>query len=241
MTAHVVTYANKSFGMFESLVNNKFNVLVKVLGMGTKWNGFLDKVRAYRDYTHTLPDEDIVVIVDGFDTQIHGTLEVAVSRFQKLNKPIVVSHSPNIIPEILTVKIFGTCNNGNVANSGLMMGRAKYMRDLLDDIAEESCQDDQRGLNTMCEKHNVYVDTDNLVFENTTPGDRTRKSDAVFIGFPGAVNFSRSGRALREYTQFFLPELIAILGITALCYRRLQMHIAIIMVFTAMYIDVSCS
>ena len=39
----IVTYANKSFGMFEELVNNEFKVPVRVLGWGSKWNGFTDK------------------------------------------------------------------------------------------------------------------------------------------------------------------------------------------------------
>ena len=29
--------------MFEELVNNDHNVKVKVLGMGKKWNGYIDK------------------------------------------------------------------------------------------------------------------------------------------------------------------------------------------------------
>ena len=43
MSVEVVTYANKSFGMFEELVNNDHGVKVKVLGMGKKWNGYIDK------------------------------------------------------------------------------------------------------------------------------------------------------------------------------------------------------
>ena len=45
MSVEVVTYANKSSGMFEELVNNEHGVKVKVLGMGNKWNGFLDKFK----------------------------------------------------------------------------------------------------------------------------------------------------------------------------------------------------
>ena len=41
MTLEIVTYANKSSGMFEELVNNEHGVKVKVLGMGKKWNGYI--------------------------------------------------------------------------------------------------------------------------------------------------------------------------------------------------------
>ena len=53
MTVEIVTYANKSFGMFEELVNNDFGVKVKVLGMGKKWNGFLDKYKGLLEYMET--------------------------------------------------------------------------------------------------------------------------------------------------------------------------------------------
>ena len=42
---HYITYANKKFGMFEKLINNKYNVNFIVLGMGTKWNGYMDKIK----------------------------------------------------------------------------------------------------------------------------------------------------------------------------------------------------
>ena len=241
MTAHVVTYANKSSGMFESLINNKFNVPVKVLGMGTKWNGFMDKVKGYRDYVKTLPTEDIVVIVDGFDTKINGTLEVAVSRFQKLNKPIVVSLDPNVVPEVVARKIFGTCDSGYVGNSGLMMGRAGAMYAMLDDMASESCNDDQRGLNTVCKNHNVHVDADNVIFENTPPHDRTIKSQAVFIGFPGAFTFTRWFRGLREYAQFFFMEILVGFVFIALLCKRFRMPLSILMVFLSIFSDISCA
>ena len=241
MTAHVITYANKSSGMFESLTNNKFNVPIKVLGMGTKWNGFMDKVKGYRDHVKTLPDKDIVVIVDGFDTQVNGTLETAVSRFQKLNKSIVVSRDPTGYTEIIARKVFGTCANGYIGNSGLMMGRADNMYNMLYDMSNESCNDDQRGLNTVCTKHDVHVDADNIIFENTPPNDRTIKSDAVFIGFPGAMNISRGGRALLEYTQFFIVEILVAFVFIALLCKRFRLPISVFMVFMAVFVDVSCA
>jgi len=240
MGAHVVTYANKSSGMFESLVNNEFNVPVKVLGMGTEWKGFSDKVNGYRDYVQTLPSGDIVVIVDGFDTKINGTLEVAVSRFKKLNKPIVVSINPGGIPEAVSKKIFGTCVNGYVGNSGLMMGRVEAMYALLEDMAAETCEDDQRGLNKVCKKHSIYVDADNLIFENTNPTDRNIKTDAVFIGFPGLFTFSRWVRAIREYTQFFLPEILTISLIIALCFKRIRWPVTIFTALLSIFADKSC-
>ena len=57
MTFEVVTYANKSQGMFEELVNNEHGVKVKVLGMGKKWNGYLDKSKGLLEYMKTKKDK----------------------------------------------------------------------------------------------------------------------------------------------------------------------------------------
>ena len=50
MSYEIVTYANKSHGLFEELTNNEFNVPVKVLGWGTEWKGFSDKTKGVMDY-----------------------------------------------------------------------------------------------------------------------------------------------------------------------------------------------
>ena len=63
----VITYATHSEGMFDSLINNSSGVDVKVLGWGTKWNGFKDKTNATYNYIQTLDDNDIIIIIDGFD------------------------------------------------------------------------------------------------------------------------------------------------------------------------------
>ena len=67
MSFEIITYANKSQGMFEELVNNKFGVPIKVLGWGTKWKGFSDKTEGVLKYLETKNDTDIIVFLDGLD------------------------------------------------------------------------------------------------------------------------------------------------------------------------------
>jgi hypothetical protein len=58
--------------MFEELVNNEFGVPIKVLGWGTKWNGFSDKSKGLVEHLKTKnDDDDIVVFVDGFDSKVN--------------------------------------------------------------------------------------------------------------------------------------------------------------------------
>jgi len=240
MRTHVVTYANKSRGMFETLVNNKFGVPIKVLGMGEKWEGFPTKIKAYREYVHTLPPHDIVVIVDGFDTQVNGTLEAAVRRFRDIDKKIVVADHPGIIPGAFVRRIFGVCEANTTANSGLMMGYVENMRTLLDDMKNKKCKDDQRVLNTLCKKHEVGVDNEHLIFENTIPTDRTIKTDAIFIGFPGETSFHRWTRAIHEYSQFFIKEIILIFLLFFMVFRRVKYLTMGSLILLLSCIDLSC-
>ena len=91
MTVEIVTYANKSFGMFEKLVNNDFSVKVKVLGMGKKWNGYIDKSIGLLEYMETKKDDDIIVFVDGFDTKINKNPYNIRTLFESYDCKVLVS------------------------------------------------------------------------------------------------------------------------------------------------------
>ena len=67
---HVLTYASHSQGFYEDLIKNKYNIKLITLGYGVKWNGLRDKPRAVLNYLTYVPDDDIVIFVDGFDTII---------------------------------------------------------------------------------------------------------------------------------------------------------------------------
>ena len=238
---HVITYATKSFGMFDELVNNKYNVPVTVLGMGKKWYGFRDKITAYRDYMADLPPDDIVVVVDGFDTKINGRLETAVEIFKRKNVPILVSK--DTIPfyrEWYIKKIFGTYDNVNTANSGLFMGYAKNLYPMLNEISFMKCGDDQRNMNTVCAKHEVSIDTEREIFHNLCKEYRKNKSDAIFIGYPGSMSWNRVTRGMREYPQFFYKEIVVLLILLSIAFPRLWLINSIIILILSFYCDISC-
>ena len=49
--------------------------------MGRKWNGFMDKFKNMYKYIQTLPDDDIIIFIDGFDSKINQPIEVIKNRF----------------------------------------------------------------------------------------------------------------------------------------------------------------
>ena len=68
---HVVTYATHRQGMLSQLLNNRYSIHVNVLGWGQPWNGYTDKLIGIRDFCEHIPQTDIVIFVDAFDTVIH--------------------------------------------------------------------------------------------------------------------------------------------------------------------------
>ena len=63
----IILYATHAFGTFDTLKNHPDTI---ILGFGTKWNGFIGKARTIQMYLNTLPDDEVVVIIDGFDSYI---------------------------------------------------------------------------------------------------------------------------------------------------------------------------
>jgi len=84
MDAHVLTFATHKEGTFDDIINNKFNIPIKVLGYGQKWTGFRMKFDYVYDYIQDLNDNEIVFFIDGFDSYINGDLDVAVERDLKI-------------------------------------------------------------------------------------------------------------------------------------------------------------
>ena len=214
MSFELVTYANKSQGMFEELVNNKFNKKVTVLGWGTKWNGFSDKYKAMSKHLETKNDDDIIVFVDGFDTKINKNPENIVELFKSYECGVLVSKDPVPFGPFSRI-IFGTCDKNNTANSGLYMGYVKYLKIMVNQANKMKCDDDQRNLNDLCNLHNfIKIDDDEKIFKNVPPTDKDKENNSVFVSYPGTLSVERVKRSIIEYTQFiYIYVIISIIGV----------------------------
>ncbi len=205
----IITYATESRGRFDSLVNNKFNVPVTVLGWGTKWDGFTDKFKGVLKHIENKKPDDIIIFLDGFDSEIHANPEGVVDVFKSLQCNILFSMHQPVLGDTFSVleqNVFGTCKNNAIANTGMYMGYVKNIKEMLTDALRLRCKDDQRNINTLCHKYDdVKVDEDEKIFKNNESGD------VFFISFPGEKSFSRYTRALNEYYQFFYMHISIVL------------------------------
>ena len=246
MSVEIVTYANKSQGMFAELVNNEFGVPVTVLGWGTKWNGFSDKYKAMTKHLETKNDDDIVIFLDGFDTKINKNPNNVVELFKECDCKVLVSRDPRMVGKTLSKAIFGVCKGETMANSGLYMGYAKYLKLVIDEALSLKCEDDQVNLNTICQKYDfIKVDEDEKIFKNFGPLDKKHESDAIFVSYPGSLGFDRYSRALIEYTQFLYMYILCllILGLS-LFPQRQEILLSMLILFITFYVlvaDKSCT
>ena len=245
MSVEVVTYANKSQGLFEELVNNEFDVPVKVLGWGKKWNGYSDKSKGVLEYMKTKNDDDIIIFVDGFDTRINKSPKKVLEIFKACNCRVLLSKDPENFAQLGTL-IFGQCKDGGMANAGMYMGYVKELSEMLQNEADMRCLDDQVNLNNLCKKHDfITIDKDEKIFKNFGPMDKKMESDAIFVSYPGSPGWKRYSRAVVEYTQFtYIYVLCLLVAAIAFFPKRQKILVSSLVAFTGFYAfvaDKSCT
>jgi len=208
---HVCTYATHTAGFLRDLLGNPFHQDIVLLGFGTKWRGYMDKVRAVASYAKTLPEHDLLVFVDGFDTQMDQALSSFVEDFQSLGAPLVVSHEPLHGPLVQFIM-------DGAANSGLYAGYAGVVVDLCDKMIERETRDDQRALNLALADIDHVIDRDCVLFRNISfarpETAQQAQAKPYFTSFPGACDMplgyqcSRRFRMCHEYPPLFAKVLL---------------------------------
>lgn len=207
----IITYATHSFGGFDRLVQTVPDIVV--LGWDKKWNGFMDKFKGVLEYLESVvPDNDVVMVVDGFDTIAKKDLSEVETIFKRMNCKILVSQDP--VDNYFTKKVYTTCY-GTTINTGLYMGYCKNIKKLLTEALQSGEEDDQRAMNMICNRINdqsfIKVDTEHIIFENCYNNSNCiKKSRAYIIGTPGEISISRYFRGIREYYRFFVPEILVL-------------------------------
>jgi hypothetical protein len=250
MNAEIITVATHEEGLLKQLLNNKQKIDIKVLGFGQKWTGFQMKSELVYEYIKDLPDNKIIIYLDGFDSTINGTSQEAVRRF--MNKKSKVLFSKDVESPFYGLErfVFPTCGV-NIANCGMYMGYVKYLKQLLKEILSKKCNDDQVVVNRLCKKFNfIEIDNEENIFKNIY---NTRKlenelpnSTALFFSQPGSLSSKRVIRALFEYGQYFIPYLLFIYAVIVYLWFRSKKiyHIIVLSILFIIYytkMDKSCT
>ena len=209
----IITYATHSSGTFDTISQNEH---VVVLGYGDKWEGFLQRAKVINEYLNTLPDDEIVVVIDGFDSYIKKHDSTVIEKFLSMDCGVLISvvkgceilsYFPDWFATYFTEKVYG---KGKVANNGLMMGRVEYLKILFGEVIPNGpSNEDQRNLNMVKHKLSfLKMDVFQAVFDNCSSVEEVENSTACYCQIPGKASFSRLIRGLYEYLPFFKYEII---------------------------------
>ena len=209
MTAHIITVATHKEGKLQELIDNKFNTNIRVLGMCKKWTGFKMKNELALEYINKLQDDDIVIYVDGFDSEIKRNPSLAVERFKKNNYKLLFSYEPGSNFMKLDRLVWPSCKKNEPLNMGLWMGYVKYLKIFLTESLKAKCKDDQVIGNSLCKKLKfMEVDKNQQIFQNLKLANGFNyNGQAVFVSYPGSFSFKRAFRFIFEYIQFVLIPL----------------------------------
>lgn len=173
---HIATVATESQYYFPYLVEScrRHGKELKVIGYGEKWQGFNWRFRLMIDYLKSLPENDIVCFVDGYDViccrdlneMSHVFLDIKEKTGCKMitGTEIVKTFSAGYFGYIY----FGRCRNEAI-NAGTYIGIVKDLLEILPDIYnldDRDDADDQQLMIKYCQKtNNVMIpDKDNKLF-----------------------------------------------------------------------------
>ena len=216
---HVVVFATHSEGKYPELLKDakNYNIHLRVLGWGTKWVSFFQKLVKVHEFTKTVDTEDLVVVIDAFDTRIRGGYSEIIEQWTNLGTPdVVFSEHPTLFP-YATRKIFG-----GTLNAGLYMGRAGPLVNVQKQALKYDAQckkDDQCAFNIVAKTDpSIITDSNKQLFYNLSYSERSKDieslgSTAVFYGYPGTLTFTRIWRGVWEYAPFFIPEMVVLVSL----------------------------
>ena len=205
MKFKILTIATHNEGFFERLINNKYHQHIEVLGYGQKWTGFKMKNKLIYDYIKNLNDDEIIIILDGFDSIINKNPNEAIKIFKKNNYKVLFSKDPKFYNYLNSSDIiFSNCKNNIMINAGLYMGYVKYFKILLKETLKIECKDDQRIFNKLCKKYDfINIDENEEIFKNISLNniksknkeliekEINNKHNSIFIQFPGNITLKR--------------------------------------------------
>ena len=244
--SHLYTYVTHSERYFPSLVDSctKHDIQPIVRGMGHRWEGYVKRHRELLQFLHTVPDDDVVINVDGFDTIVLCSLDEIVQKFKAMRCDLLFSMTAdngNLIQKYVQWKLGFY---GEKANAGMFMGYAFKMREFIEKVLASGEYNDQIVVNRML--GSIKIDTNQEIFCNVlnTSGLHIHNGELWYknkkpclLSAPGCVDLRpflrainvrtskltcNAGQRLKEYYQYFIIEIMLLLFLFYIALRRMR-------------------
>ena len=143
----VVTVATHSDRYFDTLLDSakKNNIELIVLGFGEKWQGLIWKFIKMIDYLKKVDPNEIVLFIDAYDVIFIQDSKSIEEKFLEIKKRKefkilfgVDSIPTNYLYNYVYNKVFNYKKNKNRINSGVYMGYAKDIYDVLNNLHKDN-------------------------------------------------------------------------------------------------------
>jgi len=160
----------------------RHNITLNILGWDIPWKGPSQKLIASYKALQPLPDDCVILFVDGYDVLFADTEENILSKFLSMKKPLIFGaerdcdHQDKFNEGISTNVSSNASSNelipsGNL-NSGTWIGYNKYVKDflakILNQIGMNKKRDDQEAISDFFSnsKTNITLDYDSNLFQS---------------------------------------------------------------------------
>ena len=167
-----------------NISSNVFDINVKNLGHGVDWQGNSmnnmgggHKINLVKPYLETLPEDDIVLFTDGYDTFFSSDLDEILKRYFEFKKEIVIGAEKYCWPDESLSNQFDLTQDYPYLNSGTYIGTVRELKRILSKPIQDN-DDDQlylqlqylQGNYSVGLDHGQYIfmtmDEENLVIKN---------------------------------------------------------------------------
>ena len=154
---------------------NIFNVHLEFVGVGKTFTTFTNRLYFLQKYLKNIPPEEIVVVMDGYDTLFNNSLQKLEEEFKKKDTRILISAEKMFTYQWAKYKdnYDKIKSEYRYVNAGTFMGYAKDIVSMLEDLFnlyKIHPTDIDQGLmgawayNNLEQKEKVQLDTDCSIF-----------------------------------------------------------------------------
>ncbi len=127
---HICTVATKKTAGLDQLVNScqQKQIEIDILGMGKPYHGHGHKLLYVQKYLENIPDDHIVLFVDGYDTFLLADKETILNKFLEKKVPCIFSAEYSLFRRAEYPK---SPTKFQALNSGSYIGYANCLKQLL--------------------------------------------------------------------------------------------------------------
>jgi hypothetical protein len=115
-----------------------FNINIELIGVGQTFTNFTNRLYILQDYLKNINDNELVLVMDGYDTLFNNNLEYAINKFREKNTRILIS-SEKIYTyqwEKFKYKFDNINSDYRYVNAGTYMGYTKDLKAMINELFE---------------------------------------------------------------------------------------------------------